>query len=68
MIAWFLYSDSHQYMIGEHDLFESFKDLDLGMYEEIGMAIKHVVHGYGTMSLRMESGNVLQVENVLWVT
>jgi hypothetical protein len=37
------------------------------MYVELGMNTRHVVHGYGTVSFWMESGDVLQVENVLLV-
>jgi hypothetical protein len=54
-------------MTRAQDLFESFKVFDLGMYEELGMRTMHVVHGSGALVFRMESGDVLQVENVLWV-
>ena len=54
-------------MIGTQYLFVSFIVSDSSMYEELGMRTMHVVHGSGALVFRMESGDVLQVENVLWV-
>jgi hypothetical protein len=31
------------------------------------MGTKHAIRGYGTISFRLESGEVLRVSNVLWV-
>jgi hypothetical protein len=54
-------------MTGAQDLFESFTVSDSGMYVELGMRTRHVVQGSGTVVFWMESGDVLRVENVLWV-
>jgi hypothetical protein len=54
-------------MTGAQDLFESFTVSDSGMYEELGMRTRHVVQGSGAVVFWMESGDVLRVENVLWV-
>jgi hypothetical protein len=45
----------------------SFTVSDSGMYEELGMRTRHVVQGSGAVVFQMESGDVLRVENVLWV-
>jgi hypothetical protein len=54
-------------MIGAWDLFESFTESDSDLYVELGMGTKHAVQGSGTLSFRMELGDVLRVTNVLWV-
>jgi hypothetical protein len=54
-------------MTGAQDLFVSFTMSDSGMYEELGMRTRHVVHGFGAVVFWMESRSVLRMENVLWV-
>jgi hypothetical protein len=49
-------------------VFESFIEFDSNLYVEFGMGTKHAVHGYGTVPFQMESGGILRVTNVLWVS
>jgi hypothetical protein len=46
-IALFLYSGSHRHMTGALDLLRASQESDSGMYVELGMETKHVVHGFG---------------------
>jgi len=48
-------------------LFESFTESESEMHVELGMGIKHVVKGSGTMPFHMYLGGVLRVMVVLWV-
>ena len=48
-------------------MFESFTESDSDLYVELGMGTNHAMKGSGTMSFRMESGDVLRVTNVLWM-
>jgi hypothetical protein len=65
--TWFVDSGATCHMTGAWELFESFTESDSDLYVELGMGTKHAVQGSGTMSFRMESGDVLRVTNVLWV-
>jgi hypothetical protein len=65
--TWLVDSGATCHMTGARELFESFTESDSDLYVELGMGTKHAVQGSGTMSFRMESGDVLRVTNVLWV-
>jgi hypothetical protein len=65
--TWFVDSGATCHMTGARELFKSFIESDSNLYVELGMGTKHAVQGSGTVSFRMESGDVLQITNVLWV-
>jgi hypothetical protein len=65
--TWLVDSGATCHMKGARELFERFIESDLDMYVELGMGIMHAVHGSGSMSFWMESGDVLRMTNVLWV-
>jgi hypothetical protein len=47
--------------------FMIFKEYDSSMYEELGMVTRHVVQGSRVVVFQMDSWDVLQVDNFLWV-
>ena len=49
-------------------MFKSFTESDSNIHVELGMGTKHAVKGSGTVPFWMESGGVLRVKNVLWVS
>jgi hypothetical protein len=49
------------------ELFDTFTETGSDLCVELGMGAKHAVRGSGTISFRLESGEVLRVSNVLWV-
>jgi hypothetical protein len=65
--TWFVDSGATCHMTGARELFKSFTESDSDLYVELGMGTKHAVQGSRTMSLRMESRDVLRLTNVLWV-
>jgi len=65
--TWLIDSGTICHMTAAWDLFESFTESDSDLYVELGMGTKHAMQGSGTLSFRMESGDVLRVTNVLWV-
>jgi hypothetical protein len=54
-------------MTGAHELFDSFTKAGSDLCVELGMGTKHAIRGSGTVSFRLELGEVLTVSNVLWV-
>ena len=61
--TWLVDSGATCHMTGALELFESFTESDSDMYVELGMGTKHAVLGSGTLSFRMESGDVLRMRN-----
>jgi hypothetical protein len=60
-------SRAYCYMIGSTELFDSFTETGSDLYVELGVGTKHAVQGSGTVSFRLESGEVLRVSNMLWL-
>jgi hypothetical protein len=46
---------------------ENFTNIGLDLCVELGTRVKHAILGSGTISFRLELGEVLRVSNVLWV-
>jgi hypothetical protein len=65
--TWLVNSGATCHMKGERELLKSFTKPDSNLYVELGMGTNHSVQGYGKVSFRMESGDMLRVTNVLWV-
>jgi hypothetical protein len=49
------------------ELFDTFTETGSDLCVDPGMGVKHVVQGSGTVSFRLELGDVLRVSSVLWV-
>jgi hypothetical protein len=64
---WLVDSGASFHMTGARELFDTLTETGSDLCVELGMGAKHSVRGSGTVSFRLESGEILRVSNVLWV-
>jgi hypothetical protein len=66
--TWLVDSGTTCHITRSRELFESFRGSNSNMYMELGMGTQHAMQGFGIVPFHMNSGGVLRVTYVLWVS